>query len=129
MNVNQQTAPLFPLESAEKWAAIRKTAEGGNAKKLRDLLEEIELSPKLSPVFTVAVAEEAELQAVVAAGEGQAERVRQCRAQAGHVGATQPETFEEAEQLAKQRVNLMDEGGSSRPASREATPLASLFLQ
>ena len=73
--MNQQKQPVvsFPLESPEKWAKIRAAAEKGDAKKLREAVEEMELSVKLAQVFITAVNEEAEIAGIVAAGKGMAE--------------------------------------------------------
>lgn len=73
---------------------------------LRDTLTAMDLSPRLGKLFTVAVAEEIELSATIAAGEGQDEKVRTLGEEIAFLMQRQAKTLEESRKQAEQKQQL-----------------------
>jgi hypothetical protein len=102
--------PVYASETPELWAQVKAAATAGDEMTLRDLLTAMDLSPRLGKLFTVAVAEEAELAAIEKAGEGQAEKVRSIEEQLCFLNAAAaPTKIEKMREVAEQRQQLQAE--------------------
>jgi hypothetical protein len=120
MQNEKETAPTFPKESLELWGKIRAASEKPDPKKLKDLLAEAELPPKMVSVFPVAVAEEKELLAIIEApapgGQGSQEMLAGLTWIAANA---KPTTLEEAQKLAAERVRLTAELSAAQTHSAQ----------
>jgi hypothetical protein len=116
--------PAYPSESAEKWAKAHKLAEAGDEKKLRDLLTEMDLSPRLCRLFVVAVAEESELAQVEAAGEGMAERFAALGDEMAFASQRQAADLEESRKLRAEQRQLQAERLAAQKAIAAASAAA-----
>ena len=107
--MNEAKIELYPLESPEAWQAVRTTAEKGDTPAVKAALEAMDLSPRLSKLFVAAVAEERELDATVAAGEGMAEKFVTLGEEIAFLLHRQPKTIEESRKQAEQQQQLRAE--------------------
>jgi hypothetical protein len=102
--------PVYPQESVELWAQVKAAATAGDETNLRDTLTKMDLSPRLAKLFTVAVGEEIELTATIAASEGMAEKVRNIEDQLCFLNAAAaPTKIEKMREVAEQRQQLQAE--------------------
>jgi len=69
MNEPNKQAPVFSAETPERWQAVHDAAAAGDETGLKNLLVEMELSPRLARAFIAAIAEERELSDIIARRE------------------------------------------------------------
>ena len=122
--MNEQE-PIYLSESRELWTAVRAAAEAGDDAKVRDLLAEMDLSPRLAKLFVVGVAEQAELAQVEKAGEGQGERFVALGEELALLGVNVPTKIEKLREQNQQIAQLR----AARLAAERAVSAAKIAVR
>ena len=108
--MNEKPAlPIYPSESPEKWLQLRAACEKGDDVAVRAACEGMDLSARLSKLFVVAVAEETELQQIIAAAEGMAEKFVSLGQEFCLLTAIAPTKIEKIREQIEQQQTLRDE--------------------